>query len=1086
MTAADRAQRQRSAQGGNVPESCYLRYPHVARDLITFTAEDDVWLSSLSEAADGRGARARRLTADRAPVLHPRLNPSATHVAWTSTRDGTRTLSYRAPREAYALPVDGGPVTRLTYWGDRFATVRGWVNDDEVLVLSRTGQPSSMKTWAFAVPLSGPARRLGYGPAGDVAVREGAVLVGSAMNNEPAEPAHWKGYRGGAGGKIWYSPDGSHYTRIFAGVGDNLVNPMFVGPRVVFLSDHEGTGALYSALPDGTDLRRHTDLGQYYARNATTDGQRVVYQRAGEIWLLESLDAEPVRLDIRLSGVRSGRASYPVSAKSQLGSFTLDSASRAVAVEVRGTVHWLPGQDGPARALLAEPGVRARLPVVIPGTGAVACASDNGGEDGLDVIPADGSAARRIGHGEFGRILELAVTPDGRTAAVACEDGRLLTVALEGEPVLTEIARSSIEWVAGLAFSPDSALLAWSQPWRPDPGGASQVRLARLTDGTVTDVTPPRFNDSSPAFTLDGKYLAFLSNRAFDPVYDPHQFDLGFLPGVRPYLVTLLATTPSPFGPELTGRPAEPEGPGGVPATGSTETEPRAAGLDEAGLAERIAAFPVAAGRYDKLRAVRGGVVWLDLPRAGELGEAMIGAAEEHTTRLVRYDLAQRERSVEAEAPDDYAVSADGARLAYQTGESLQFKPAGEADAETVSVDLDRVRMTVEPPAEWRQMYHETWRLMRDNFWRADMGGVDWAAMADRYRPLLDRIGCADDLHDVLRELQGETRTSHTGVLPPGGGGDPALAQGLLGADIERTEDGTWRIARILPGESSVIGARSPLAAPGVAAAPGDLIAAVDGQLVDPDLGPNALLVGKAGKPVELTLRRDRSGRRAVVVPLASEHATRYYDQVARQRTAVREASGGRLGYLRLPDVMAAGWAELHRDLYTEFRRDGLIVDFRDAQGGGTSQLVVEKLGRRSIGWYVSRHEEEPLSYPFEAPRGPIVAIADEYAMSGGDVVIQALKSHGIATVVGTRTWGGVIGCYFNQLVDGTLVTQPASAPWFAGVGWAVENHGVDPDVEVTIAPHDWAAGRDPQLDTAVRLALQALEQHPLAAPPTL
>jgi tricorn protease len=1064
----------------------YLRYPHVARDLVTFTAEDDVWLASLSEAADGRGTRAQRLTADQAPLLHPRLNPSATQVAWTSTRDGTRSLSYRAPREAYAVPVDGGPVRRLTYWGDRFATVRGWVSDNEVLVLSRTGQHDSMKTWAFAVPLSGPARRLSFGPAGDVAVRDGAVLVGSAMNVEPVEPAQWKGYRGGSGGKIWYSPDGSHYTRIFADVGDNLVNPMFVGHRVVFLSDHEGTGALYSALPDGSDLRRHTDLGEYYARNATTDGQRVVYQRAGEIWLLESLDAEPVRLDIRLSGVRSGRAPYPVSAKSQLGSFTLDSTGRVLGAEVRGTVHWLPGRDQTARALLAEPGVRARLPVIIPGTDAVACASDNGGEDGLDVIPANGSAARRIGHGEFGRILELAVAPDGRLAAVACADGRLLTVALDGEPVITEIARSTSEEVAGLAFSPDSALLAWSQPWRPDPGGASQIRLVRLADGTITDVTPPRFDDTSPAFTLDGKYLAFLSNRVFDPVYDAHGLDRGFLPGVRAYLVTLLATTPSPFAPELNGRPAEPEGPGKVAVAESTGTVPPPVGLDVIGLAERIVPFPVEAGRYDKLRAARDGVVWLELPRAGELGEAMIGAAEEHPTRLVRYDLAQRKRSVEVEALDDYAVSADGAWLAYRIGESLEIKPVGGPDGEVVSVDLDRIRVTVEPPAEWRQMYHETWRLMRDNFWRADMGGVDWAAMGDRYRPLLDRIGCADDLHDVLRELQGETRTSHTGVLPPAAGGDPALAQGLLGTDVERTEDGTWRIARILPGESSVIGARSPLAGPGVAAAQGDLIVAVDGRPVDPDLGPNALLVGKADQPVELTLRRDGTPRRAVVVPLASEHAIRYYDLVARQRAAVREASGGRLGYLHIPDMMAAGWAEFHRDLYTEFPRDGLIVDLRDAQGGGTSQLVVEKLARRIIGWYESRHDEEPTSYPFEAPRGPIVAITDEYAMSGGDIVVQALKSYGIATVVGTRTWGGVIGCYFNELVDGTWVTQPASAPWFADVGWAVENHGVDPDVEVAIPPHDWAAGRDPQLDIAVRLALQALEQRPPAAPPTV
>jgi len=1057
-----------------VAESCYQRYPHVARDLITFTAEDDVWLAALGPAADGRGTQARRLTADRAPVLHPRLNPSATHVAWTSTGDGSRSLR-RGPQEAYAVSVDGGPVRRLTYWGDRFAAVRGWVSDDEVLVLSRTGQHASMKTWAFAVPLSGPARRLDYGPAGDVAVRDGAVLVGSAMNVEPAEPAQWKRYRGGAGGKIWYSPDGSQYARIFADVGDNLVNPMFVGPRVVFLSDHEGTGALYSALPDGTDLRRHTDLGEYYARHATTDGQRVVFQQAGEIWMLESLDAEPVRLDIRLGGDRSGRTPYPVSARSQLGSFTLDSTGRVLGAEVRGTVHWLPGRDESARALLAEPGVRGRIPVVIPGTDAVACASDNGGEDGLDVIPADGSAARRIGHGEFGRILELAVAPDGRTAAVACADGRLLTVALEGEPVITEIARSTNAEVAGLAFSPDSALLAWSQPWRPERRG-SHIRLASLADGTVIDVTLPRFDDTSPAFTLDGKHLAFLSNRAFDPVRDTHTPDLGFLPGVRPYLVPLLATTPSPFAPQLNGRSVEPNGPAEVRAT--------SVGLDVAGLVDRIVPFPVEAGRYEKLRAIKDGVVWLVLPLAGELGEAAIGAAEEHPTRLVRYDLAQRSRSIEIEALDDYAVSADGNRLAYRTAETVEIKPTGLD--EVVNVELDRIRVIVEPAAEWRQMYHEAWRLMRDNFERADMAGVDWPAMRERYRPLLDRIGSADDLHDVLWELHGEMGSSHAGLLPPGAGGDPALAQGLLGADVDHTEDGAWRIARILPGESSVIGARSPLAAPGVAAAPGDLIVAVDGRPVDPDLGPNALLVGTAGKPVELTFRRDGADRRAVVVPLASEHAIRYYDLVARQRAAVRDASGGRLGYLHMPDMMARGWAEFHRDLYTEFQRDGLIVDARDVGGGDDSVPVIEKLARRIIGWNVSRYEE-PLSYPLEAPRGPIVAIADEYAMSGGDIVVQALKSYGIATVVGTRTWGGTRGVDLKyQLVDGTLVAQPKYAWWFAGVGWAVENHGVDPDVEVTIAPHDWAAGRDPQLDTAVRLALQALEQRPPAAPPTV
>jgi tricorn protease len=1041
--------------------SWYLRYPHIARDLITFAADDDVWLASLSEAADGRGAQARRLTDDRVPLLHPRLNPSGTHIAWTSTRDGNRSLR-GAPREVYAVPVDGGPSRRLTYWGDRFATVRGWVDDAEVLVLGRAGQHTAMKTWAYAVPLRGPARRLDYGPTGDVAVHDGAVLVGSAMNVEPAEPAQWKHYHGGSGGKIWYSPDGKRYARILGDVGDNLVNPMFVGSRVVFLSDHEGTGALYSARPDGTDLRRHTDLGPYYARHATTDGERVVYQRAGEIWLLESLDADPIRLDLRLDD-RRGRTPYHVSTRPELSSFTLDSTGRVLAAEVRGTIHTLPTEGGPARAVLAEPGVRSRLPIVIPGTDAIACASDRGGDDGLDVIPADGTTPRRIGHGAFGRILELAVAPDGRTVALACADGRLLTVALDGEPVVTEIARSVNAEVADLAFAPDSTLLAWSQPWRPERRG-SQIRLARLADGTIVDVTPPRFDDTSPVFTLDGLHLAFLSNRAFDPVRDAHTPDLGFLPGTRPYLVPLAATTPSPFTPPLDDATDAP------------------GGLDIDGLADRIVAFPVAAGRHEKLRAVTGGVTWLDRPLTGELGEAAIGADDERPTRLIRYDLAQRTRSVEIAALDTYAVSADGSRIAYRNAGSLEIKPVGTG--EVVDVDPDRIDVTVDPVAEWRQMYHEAWRLMRDNFWSPDMDGIDWPAMRDRYLPLLDRVGTYDELRDVVWELHGETRCSHAGIMPPGGGGDPASAQGLLGADVERGDDGTWRIARILPGESSVAGARSPLAAPGVAAAPGDVIVAIDGRPVEPDPGPNALLVGAAEKPVRVTLRRGGVDRSVVVVPLASEHDIRYHDHVARYRAAVLDASGGRIGYLRLPNMMARGWAEFHRDLFTEFQRDGLILDLRDTQGGDDSMPVIEKLARRIIGWNMSRYEE-PLSYPLEAPRGPVVAITDEYAMSGGDIVIQALKSYGVAPIVGTRTWGGVRGVdlrYF--LVDGTLVAQPKYAWWFAGAGFGVENHGVEPDVEVVIAPHDWAAGHDPQLDTAVRLVLQALEERPPAAPP--
>ena len=308
---------------------------------------------------------------------------------------------------------------------------------------------------------------------------------------------------------------------------------------------------------------------------------------------------------------------------------------------------------------------------------------------------------------------------------------------------------------------------------------------------------------------------------------------------------------------------------------------------------------------------------------------------------------------------------------------------------------------------------------------------------------------------------------------------------GQLGADLSRDPAGRWVVDRVLPGESSDPRARSPLAAPGVAVRPGDELVAVDGQPVDPVRGPWPLLAGTAGQPVELTVR-PASGepRRVVVVPLRSERRLRYQDWVAGRRRAVRELSQGRLGYLHIPDMMGEGWAHFHRDLRTEMNRDGLIFDVRGNSGGHISQLVVEKLARRVIAWDLGRWVL-PETYPLEARRGPLVTVADEFAGSDGDIVTAAIRLLGLGPVVGTRTWGGVVGIEgYQELVDGTSITVPRYAFWFSGTGWGVENYGVDPDVEVLNTPDDWAAGRDAQLETAVQLALDALDKQPPPVPP--
>ncbi len=378
---------------------------------------------------------------------------------------------------------------------------------------------------------------------------------------------------------------------------------------------------------------------------------------------------------------------------------------------------------------------------------------------------------------------------------------------------------------------------------------------------------------------------------------------------------------------------------------------------------------------------------------------------------------------------------------------------------------------------------------MRHDFWVADLAGADWDAVLESYRPLLDRVAGPGDFADLLWEVAGELGTSHAYV--DAAHDDEASADaadrglGLLGADLAHDGNGRWTVTRVLPGESSDPRARSPLATPGAQIGPGDALLAVDGQMLD-GTGPGPLLVGAAGKPVELTIGPAAGGapRSTVVITLTDDRRLRYQDWVAAQRQRVRGLGGGRIGYLHVPDMVSEGWADFHRDLHTEMVRDALIVDVRGNRGGHVSQLVVEKLARRVIGWSVPRGLR-PDTYPQDAPRGPVVALADEFAGSDGDIVTAAIKILGLGPVVGTRTWGGVVGIDgYHRLVEGTGITVPRYAMWLDGFGWEVENHGVDPDVEVVLSPEDWAAGEDPQLRTAVRMAIEALETRPAATAP--
>ncbi|MET4134465.1 S41 family peptidase [Pseudarthrobacter sp. PvP090] len=1185
--------------------SSYLRFPHLHGDLVTFVAEDDVWIAPVG------GGRAWRVSSLQLPARNPRFTPDGKRLVWTVVQ-GT------AP-EVVTADVDGGGYRQLSYFGHATTKVKGFTPGGDVLVTSAFRQADSRLTHAYSLPVSGGwATELPLGPVesvafGPVVGDERPVVLASVLSREPA---WWKRYRGGAAGKLWIDADGNgEFERLAAELDGNLTDPMWVDSRIAFLSDHEGYGNLYSVLPNGSGLRRHTDHEDFYVRHAATDGRRVIFESAGELWMLPDLGSEAVKLEISLGSASQTRRGAPLKPSRHLGDVVPDRTGGSSAVEAHGTLHWLRHKDGPSRVLEATPGVRARLPRPF-GAGRIAYVADHDGVEALYLKPiaapletgplgagntgpvnpaaghesgrqpaapapqgpahagedsdagtplpspvpaaaltrpgavaavpaarpdapgrnpaASSQAAANAAHpaspddaadtvgpaegnapaeqGPSGRLTRIDFPKPTRASAIeASPDGNWLAVGTAfGDIYLADTRTGTLSLVSsigegsieGFSWSPDSAWLGWSEPVTSF-GSRSRLRITGVDDAgaaadgkrTIIEVTDGRFRDESPSFTPDGKYLAFLSNRSFDPVYDGHSFDLSFPSPIKPYLVALAADTPSPFGPSVDLEDTADAGTAAA-VEGADQDQVPAVRVDAEGLAHRVISVPVPQGNYSALTATAGALLWLDSELSGVTGEGRASLEDKNAAPcLVRFDLARRKTTTIVDALDSYRLSGDGEKVVVLQDKQIRVSPvnakADEESGQLVKVDLSRIRVQLDPLSVWGQAFDEAWRLQRDFFWTEDMAGQDWDSVHARYRPLVDRLGSHDDLVDLLWELHGELGTSHAYVRPAAVTENGSNGQGRLGADLAFTGGG-WEITRILAGESSDPLATSPLTRPGADAKAGDVLLAIDGVELTEARTPAMQLVGAAGRAVELTLRNgaghgSQAGqqRRVAVVPVRDEERLRYQEWVAANRRTVRQASEGTFGYLHIPDMMANGWAQLHRDLDTETALDGLIVDVRRNRGGHTSQLVAELIGRKVTGWSMPRGER-PRTYPHHAPRGPVIILTDEFAGSDGDIITQVSKLRGIGPVIGTRTWGGVVGIDNRfALADGTGVTQPRYATWFSGgVGWGVENFGVAPDIEVTFPPHAYAAGTDPQLEYGIGALKEMIQELPTDRPP--
>ncbi len=1063
----------------------YYRYPTIHGDRVAFVSEDDLWTVPAS------GGEARRMTSGVGMASHPSWSPDGRSLAFTGSEEGIR--------EVYVVGAQGGEVRRLTYLADD-AFVAGWTpRGDEIVFASAAGQPFRF-FWLQAVGVSGGGTRaLPTGPARSISYGAGGSVV---IGRFQEDPARWKRYRGGTAGTLWIDRDGSgRFQPFLSHMAGNLVRPMWIGDRIWFLSDHEGIGNLYSALPTGEDIRRHTDHEDHYARHPSTDGVRIVYHAGADLRILDPATGQGAKIEVDYPSQRTQTQRKFVRASRYLETASLHPKGHSVALTIRGKVFAMGNWEGPAVGIGAQEGVRLRLAKYLPDGERLVLVSDRSGEEAFEVhATSEPKPPVRFEGLDTGRPVAMTVRPTGEGIAFTNHRHEVLVLDLvTGE--LVPIERSPHKPITDIAWSPDGQWLAYAFP---ESEGCSSIRLYHLPTRRIVPVTGHRYRDASPSFDPEGKHLYFLSHREFDPVYDAMFFDLGFPRGVKPYLVTLRRDLPNPFVPDPRPliREKEKDKDKEKPKDAPEGPDAKAIRIDLEDIGDRVVPFPMPEARYGRIVGIRGKALLTRFPIEGSLGRSWADDREPPANgTLLAYDFDKQTVTTLLKSVTAFSVDLDGKTLLYRAGWKIRVIKAGEkapegakeamegpgAERQTGWVDLGRPAVQVVPREEWRQMFREAWRLMRDHFWVQDMSGVDWKAIHDRYLPLIDRVGCRSEFSDLVWEMQGELGTSHAYEA----GGDyrpaPRYPIGQLAADLEYdAAAGGYRVVRIVRGEPGDPRRSSPLVGPGLDIAVGDVLESIGTTPLGPSVSPAQILVHQADREVRLAFRSpdEAKGRRVVTVrTLAEERSARYRDWVLTNRERVHQATGGRAGYVHIPNMGPSGYAEFHRDYLSEVGRPSLVVDVRYNGGGHVSQLILEKLARRRLGYDVSRWGT-PSPYPGDSILGPMVALTNEHAGSDGDIFSHCFKLLGIGLLIGKRTWGGVIGIWpRHRLADGSVTTQPEFSFWFQDVGFGIENRGTDPDVEVEIAPQDHVAGRDPQLDAAIESIERLLREGTTSLP---
>jgi tricorn protease len=1049
-----------------------LRFPDINRNLIAFVYAGDIWTVNSS------GGEARRLTSHEGLELFPKISPDGQWIAFSG--------EYSGSRQIFVIPSNGGVPRQLTWYnpvgempprGGWDNVVLDWTPDSKQILFraNRTSFGERNGRYFLVSPEGGLEKPLpivngGFG----VLSPDGSKIAFTPVDREFR---NWKRYKGGRATDLWiYDLKGNTSEQITNFEGTDQL-PTWSGDNIFFASDRDLKLNIWQYNTSTKETKQITHYTEFDVMWPSGSGDQLVYENGGYIYKLNLQSGQSEKVTVSINFDNPNLIPYYKNVKDNNNSFTVSPTGKRALFDARGDIFSVPAENGITKNLTESQGVREMFPAWSPDGKYISYYSDLTGEYELYLLEnKEGSKPRQVTFNSSAWKYEPLWSHDSRYLLFSDRTLKLrLVEASTGK--ITDIDHATQSELRSYDFSPDSR---WITYQKEGGNNNSAIWVYDISTGKKQQVTDGTFSDCNAVFSLDGNYIFFASNRDFNLSFSSFDFDYIYNKATRLYALSLTQKSPKIFKDKNDVEPVKPEKKVEAPAAAAKDKKAKGSVADTAsakkevkveidfnGISNRITALPGEAGEYRIIGAVDGGLIYIS------------------GGKLMKYNMADEKNEEILDQAGNASLTADGKMAIYQWGSDygiIKLTPGQKAGAG--KLNLIGLEMKIDPRKEWNQIYIDSWRIFRDYFYVNNMNGVNWPAMKERYSVLLPYVSHRADLDYILDEIISECNSSHSYVSWGDFERVKKIDNGLLGAEL--TADaaaGRYRISRIYAGENWNPARRSPLTEQGVDVKEGDYLISIDGKEVTTADNPYSYLENKANKTVEIKVNSKPAAadaRTSLIKPISSELELRYFNWVNERRAMVDKLSGGKIGYIHVPNTSTEGNRELFHGMYAYFDKEALIIDERYNGGGFIPDRMADLLDRHTL-TYWHQNGLEPGKSPAVSNDGPKVMLINGYSSSGGDAFPYFFRKLGLGKLIGTRTWGGLVGISGNAgLVDGGYIAVPRFGVFDEDEGWIIEGKGVSPDIEVVDRPEQLAKGIDPCIEKAVEVLLQELKDKPV------